>query len=63
VRNGGSLTDNDVATEFSNLLLTDLDTTANTLFYRFWLLSKVEYTNSQERVRKEVTTINVEDDI
>lgn len=61
VCNGGSLTVNDVAAELDNSPLTVLVTAANTLCYRFWLLSNVEYANLEERLRKEVITINFED--
>jgi cytochrome P450 len=63
VSNGGPLTDDDVAAELGDLFLAGLDTTADTLSYIFWLLSKPEYANVQEKLRREVATLKFENDM
>lgn len=61
--NGGDMTDNQIAAELSDLFLAGLDTTADTLSYVFWMLSKPEYASIQGKLKLEVQGLRYEDDI
>ena len=61
VSNGGDMTDNQIAAELSDLFLAGLDTTADTLTYVFWMLSKPEYSAIQGKLRLEVQGLKYED--
>jgi len=63
VSKGGQMTDDQIAAELSDLFLAGLDTTADTLTYVLWMLSKPEYSKIQEKLRNEVRTINYHDGI
>lgn len=60
VSNGGHLTDNEIAAELGDLFLAGMDTTADTLSYVFWLLSKPENISIQGKLRQEVQGLKFE---
>lgn len=61
VSNGGYMTDDQIAAELGDLFLAGLDTTADTMTCMFWTLSKPEYAQIQEKLRKEVQELRFTD--